>query len=496
MSLSTSVHDVRTLIQSFHPVLTIETPEEERVGALLATVAAEAGLALFEWSVTTGLRQVPGGHAMANTTDPLYMLRHMEGLTIESIFHLKDFSTYFAQPAIARKFREVAQRFSHTPSCLVLSGPRIGLPPEIEGSIVRYELRLPSAEELRDVLRTVLGSLRNTTRIAVTLEPDDLERLIQALSGMTLNQARQAIAYAALQHNRLGPEEIPAIVERKLATLRDNGPLEYFPVEDNRFALAGFANLKRWLERAQLGFSAEARELNLAPPRGILLVGVQGCGKSLAAKVVAREWKLPLLKLDMGRLYDKYIGETDKNFRKAISLAESIAPAVLWLDEIEKGLGSMGGSEGDGGVSRRIFASFLTWLQEKEQAVFTVATANNLSSLPPELLRKGRFDKIFFVDLPNEEERQAILTIHLELRKQDPAAFRLEPILAACEGFSGAEIEQAVVASLYRALHQARPLDTELLLEEMTQTVPLSVSRREDVEALRQTGRERFVSLR
>ena len=267
-------------------------------------------------------------------------------------------------------------------------------------------------------------------------------------------------------------------------------------MQDNQFELGGFANLKGWLERAAVGFTEQARALNLASPKGILLVGVQGCGKSLAAKVVAREWKLPLLKLDMGRLYDKYIGETDKNFRKAISLAESIAPAVLWLDEIEKGLGSMGGSEGDGGVSRRIFASFLTWLQEKEQAVFMVATANTLSSLPPELLRKGRFDEIFFVDLPNEEERQAILTIHLELRKQDPAAFRLEPILAACEGFSGAEIEQAVVASLYRALHQARPLDTELLLEEMTQTVPLSVSRREDVEALRQTGRERFVSLR
>ncbi len=493
MSLSTSVHDVRTLIQSFHPVLAIETPEEERVGALLATVAAEAGLALFEWSVTTGLRQVPGGHTMANTTDPLYMLRHMEGLTVKSIFHLKDFSAYLEQPAIARKFREVKQRFAHTPSCIVLSGPRIGLPPEIEGSIARYELRLPSPEELRDVLRTVLDSLRNTARIAVTLEPDDLEQLIQALSGMTLNQARQTIAYAALQHNRLGPEEIPTIVERKLATLRDNGPLEYFPVEDNRFALAGFANLKRWLERAQLGFSAEARELNLAPPRGILLVGVQGCGKSLAAKVIARQWGLPLLKLDAGALYDKYIGESEKNLRRAMTQAEAMAPVVLWIDEIEKGLPSAGSGDGDSGVSRRMLGTFLTWLQEKRAEVFVVATANDVFSLPPELLRKGRFDELFFVDLPNADERAHIFRIHLRLRKQNADDFRLDELVVKTDGFNGAEIEQAVIAGLYRALYAREPLATEHLLEEIDETIPLSVTRREDIERLRATARERFV---
>ncbi len=306
----------------------------------------------------------------------------------------------------------------------------------------------------------------------------DLQPLVGALRGLTLNQARQAVSHALLRDGTLNTEAIGTVLQRKAEAISESGLLEYYPVQDNRFELGGFGNLKNWLQRAAVGFTEQARALNLTPPKGILLVGVQGCGKSLAAKVIAREWALPLLKLDMGRLYDKYIGETEKNFRKAISLAESIAPTVVWLDEIEKALGTVGGGEGDGGVSRRVFASFLTWLQDKKQEVFLVATANDLSVLPPELLRKGRFDEIFFVDLPNEEEREAILTIHLRLRKQDPQAFRLEEIVSASDGFSGAELEQAVVAALYRALHQKRSLDTELLLEELRQTVPLSVSRK------------------
>jgi SpoVK/Ycf46/Vps4 family AAA+-type ATPase len=374
----------------------------------------------------------------------------------------------------------------------VLSGSAVELPKEAEHHAVRYALSLPGPAELRDVLRTVLDSLRKTSQVRVTLDPDELETLIQTLAGMTVNQARQAIAWAALKSGQLGPEEIAFIRERKLAALRESGPLEYFPVEDNRFSLAGFANLKQWLERAQLGFSPEARALNLDPPKGILLVGVQGCGKSLAAKVIARSWSLPLLKLDAGSLYDKYIGESEKNLRRATAQAEAMAPVVLWIDEIEKGLSSDGG-DGDGGVSRRMLGSFLTWLQEKRADVFVVATANDVFSLPPELLRKGRFDELFFVDLPQPEERARILEIHLELRRQDPKDFDLPALVAATDGFSGAELEQAVIASLYRALHAKQPLTTELLLEELAETVPLSVSRREDVERLREVARDRFV---
>jgi SpoVK/Ycf46/Vps4 family AAA+-type ATPase len=242
-----------------------------------------------------------------------------------------------------------------------------------------------------------------------------------------------------------------------------------------------------------VGFSDAARALNLDPPHGVLIVGVQGCGKSLAAKVVARTWRLPLLKLDAGRLYDKYVGETERSLPRAIALAEAMAPAVLWIDEIEKGMAPGGSDGGDGGVSRRILGSFLTWMQEKRRPVFVVATANDLSLLPAEMLRKGRFDEIFFVDLPTAGERRAILEIHLRLRKQEPAAFDLALVVAATNGFSGAELEQVVVGALYRALHARVAPAVALLLEEARATVPLSVSRAEALAELRAAARGRFV---
>ena len=287
------------------------------------------------------------------------------------------------------------------------------------------------------------------------------------------------------------------ILTRKVQAIKDGGLLEYYPLEDNRFELGGFVNLKSWLERAKVGFTTEAKALNLTPPRGIMLVGVPGCGKSLAAKAIAREWGLPLLKLDAGRLFDKFIGESEKNFRKAIEMAESLSPIVLWIDEIEKAMAAGGGSgDADAGLSRRLFGAFLTWLQEKKQDVFVAATANNLSALPPELLRKGRFDEIFFVDLPDKDERTAIWKIHLSLRKQTSTGFDLQKVVDASEGFSGSEIEQAVVAALYRALHRKQPLTTELLIEELSHTVPLSVTRSEDVQQLRASAQGRFVNVR
>jgi SpoVK/Ycf46/Vps4 family AAA+-type ATPase len=314
------------------------------------------------------------------------------------------------------------------------------------------------------------------------------------LSGLTLNQARQALAWCILNDGKLAADDVPLLIRRKGEAIQDGGLLEFYPPDENAFELGGFERLKAWLERARIGFGAEAQALGLAPPRGILLVGVQGCGKSLAAKVVARTWQQPLLKLDAARLFDKYVGETEKNLRHALDVAEAIAPSVLWIDEIEKGFAQ--GGEGDGGVARRMLGSFLTWMQEHKAGVFVAATANDLSTLPPELLRKGRFDEIFFVDLPDAAEREGIFRIHLQVRRQDPAAFDLPALAAAADGFSGAEIEQAVIASLYRALHARAALSTGMLLEEIGRTVPLSVSRREDVERTRNTGRDRFVSVR
>ncbi len=519
MALSTSVHDLRTLIRSYHPLVVIETVEEERVFSLLQSVTAQERMPLFEWSVTRGLTRTDESHTLSKmTATPLAVLQHLHGLTVEAVFWLKDLEPHLQDPAVCRQLREVANIYSRSRATCVLTGQPITLPPELEKLAVRLELKLPDQEEFRTMLRGLLQSLsprttthpRSTTLVQSILTSiseakasttsstvQEFDAILRALQGLTLHQARQVITQCIVERGTLSAEDVHTILKRKVQAIKDGGLLEYYPLEDNRFELGGFANLKSWLERAKVGFTAEAKALNLTPPRGIMLVGVPGCGKSLAAKAIAREWQLPLLKLDAGRLFDKFIGESEKNFRKAIEMAESLSPIVLWIDELEKAMVTGGGTgEADAGLSRRLFGAFLTWLQEKKQEVFVVATANDLSSLPPELLRKGRFDEIFFVDLPDDEERDAIWKIHLGLRKQDSKMFDLMKIVSASDGFSGSEIEQAVVGALYRALHQKTPLTTDLLIEELTHTVPLSVTRREDVDSLRCLAEGRFVPVR
>jgi MoxR-like ATPase len=477
-----------------HPVATVDSTEEERLDDLLRALAAEMRLPFFTWTITRGLQRIDGQGMIHGTANPLTLLRHLATLTVEGIFHLKDLQSHLSDPSTIRAFKEAAQVFGRNRSLIVLSGGGVRLPSELAQVAVPLRLELPTHEELKQLLHRVLHTLRAKHRVAVSLGPDGLDQVLHALSGLTLNQARQAIAWASIGDGVLSAEDVPRIVKRKGEAIQDGGLLEFYPPDENAFELGGFDRLKAWLDRARLGFGAEAKALGLTAPRGVLIVGVQGCGKSLAAKVIARTWQQPLLKLDAGRLYDKFIGETEKNLRHALNVAEAIAPSVLWIDEIEKGFAT--GGESDGGVSRRLLGTLLTWMQERRANVFVAATANDLATLPPELLRKGRFDEIFFVDLPDAEERNAIFRIHLQLRKQDPRGFDVGALAAAADGFSGAEIEQAVIAALYRALHARTPLGTSLVLDELRQTIPLSVSRREDIERLRSTARTRFVPVR
>lgn len=492
-----TVHDLKTLILSFQPVVAIDSVEDERVESLVREVAAELRLPLFEWSVTRGLtRAGVQNHATFGTNDPLGALRHIETLALEAIFHMRDLAVHLARADLQRAFLDAAAKFAKTRSTLILSGVSTAVPAALAPTVVHLDLQLPTAAELRAVVGSVTAAMKASGRpVTVDLSPSDLDALVGAMSGLTLNQARQALAYAALSDRRLSADDVARILERKAQLIQDGGLLEYYPVQDNAFEIGGFSGFCRWLDRAQVGFGADARALNLMPPRGVLIVGVQGCGKSLAAKVIARRWKMPLLKLDAGRLLDKFVGESEKNFRHALEMAESMAPVVLWIDEIEKAF-AVGSPEADGGIGRRLMGSFLTWLQEHRGAVFVAATANDLSALPPELMRKGRFDEIFFVDLPDTPEREEILRIHLGLRHQDPARFDIGTVAAGAEGFSGAELEQVVVASLYRALYEKRQLDTALLLSTMNATVPLSVSRREDIFALRAYASGRFVPVK
>ncbi|MAE95281.1 MAG: AAA family ATPase [Deltaproteobacteria bacterium] len=494
MPLTSSIHDVKTLVLSFHPAIAMDTQEEERAERLVKAVASEVGLPVWEWTLSQGLVRWPDGQPNRSTAGAVEVLAHIRTLRVEAIYLLKDFARHLQDPTVCRAFRDLSQEFSHTHSTMVITGAGHEFPDDAGHHVVHYELALPNKDELRDVIASVLASLRERTRPRVDLTPEGLERLLDALSGMTANQARQAVASVVLEDGRLTTEDVGKLLDRKAEEISRDGLLEYFPAEDNPFELGGFEKLREWLKRARLGFSERARELNLEPPKGILLVGVQGCGKSLAAKCIARQWEMPLLKLDAGRLYDKYIGESEKNLRRAIDLAESMSPCVLWIDEIEKGFAQAG--DQDGGASQRIFASLLTWMQEKKRPVFLIATANDVFKLPPELLRKGRFDEIFFVDLPAADERETIFTIHLRHRRQDATAFDLPALVAASESFSGAEIEQAVIASLYRSLHDERPLDTAMILSELSETVPLSRTRAEDIARLRQLAQDRFVPVR
>ena len=485
-----AVHDLKTRLLSRHPRLHIETHEPERAQTLVRAVANDLRVGRFQWSVTAGLRRAGDAAGVYQTNDPARALAAIAELEVDAIFELHDFSAYLDKPEISRAFRDLLGRLSSPArlSSVVMIEAHAELPPEVEPCVVRFDLSFPTRDEYRQAITAVVDSLRLNRRAAVEIEPADYDRFCAALSGLTLNQARQALARAAIEDGRLHPEDLPRLAGYKAEALQEDGLLEYFPPADNAFELGGFAGLRRWLERARVGFD---------PPKGVLLVGVQGCGKSLAAKVIAREWGLPLLKLDAGRLFDKYIGETERNFRKAIEVAESCAPSVLWIDELEKAIApGGGGGESDGGLARRLFGSFLTWLQDTTAPVFVVATANDLSLLPPELLRKGRFDEIFFVDLPDAAEREQILRIHLGLRRQDANGFDLAALVDATDGFSGAELEQAVVASLLGALQARVPLGTERLLAEVRATVPLSVTRAEDVSALRASARGRFVPVK
>lgn len=510
MSFKTSVQHFQTLVTSFHPVVVIDTVEEERVQGLIGAACRDMQMVVFEWSIAQGLMRSPDspdnrwqneyappgskrGQALPKTTEPLDMLRHIQDLNVKAIYWLKDFAPHLKDAVVARQFREVTEQFSHNRSTLVISGSDNDLPAEIAHDAVHFDIKLPEPEELYNAVSGVVRDLKG--RVKVDLTPEDIRALVSALQGMTLSQTRKVISYAALQDGRLDADDVKQVLERKARVIHEEGLLDYFPPETNLAELGGFEGLKRWLGYAKVGFTPQAKHYNLPAPKGILIVGIQGCGKSLAAKTIARQWNLPLLKLDAGRLYDKYIGESDKNFRRAVTMAETMAPCILWMDEIEKSMGQTSG-EADGGLSRRLFGYFLTWLQEKSQEIFVVATANDLSAIPPELLRKGRFDEIFFVDLPEADERHSILEIHLSRRCQGLDAFDLDELVTVTEGFSGAEIEQAVITAHYCALYEGRPANTDLLLAEIKRTVPLSVTRREDIQRLRAMARERFVAAR
>jgi ATPase family associated with various cellular activities (AAA) len=493
MSTSDARREIALLVNSHYPIICLETWEETRATEILTQVAEDLVLPLYDWTLSQGMARL-GGAPIYNTQEPLQVLTQISALDSDGLYLLKDFHKDLSQDIIVRKLRDISEKFRRARRAIFILAPSVVIPVELEKDVARFTLSLPDEQELGEVAAATLRDLQRQYKIQVNLPPGQGPLVARALGGLTGQEARRVLNQAVLEKMKLDLGAISLIRSVKGSLVRDQGVLEFLEPSEDLKSVGGLGRLKSWLDKRRGALTPEGERFGLEPPRGVLILGTQGCGKSLCAKAVAREWNMQLLKFDSSSLFDKYIGESEKNLRKSLQVAEAVAPAVLWIDEIEKMFPNAAlHSESDGGLSMRIFGTFLTWMQEKKAAVFVVATSNDISALPPELLRKGRFDEIFFVDLPTPEERKIIFTIHLSRRKQEPSKFDLTRLAAASEGFSGAEIEQAISSALYTAFSLKSPLSTEMILKELQSTYPLSTTMREKVEALREWARERAV---
>jgi ATP-dependent 26S proteasome regulatory subunit len=487
-------HDeLRLLVNSRHPIITVETPEEERVEQLLLDVAAELAVPLYSWSVTAGLAKAHGA-PIYNTDSPEQALANVALIQGDAIFLLKDFARYCDNDRVCRRLRELAEKFRAERRSIVITAAALQLPPDLRGDSVPFQLSLPTADELLPGVKNVLAEMNRTHQIPMALDIASVTQLAQNLVGLPQEEALRALRMSILARRRVDAGLLDAVLDAKRDALRSDGLLETVRRDASFADVAGLKRLREWIAKRKSALTPEGRRFGLEPPKGILITGVQGCGKSLAARSVAGEWGYEMARLDAGALYDKFIGESEKKLQKALELAQKLAPMVLWIDEIEKAFASAGSSgDADAGLSQRLLATLLTWMQDRESGVFLAATSNNISALPPEMLRKGRFDEIFFVDLPSAEVRGALFALHLKKRGRDTASFDLPKLAAASEGFSGAEIEQAIVAGLYTAFSQKQQLTTEILIGEIRGTQPLSVTRAEDIEAIRNWAKTRAV---
>lgn len=495
------------LLGSHFPILVIETHEESRAVNLVKSVARTIGKSFHTWSAASGLQNslVGDTHELrledddatdnvqqsSDSHSPRATLESIDREICNSVIVLLDFHPFLEDPRTLRQLKEMAQNLYVHNNSLVLMSHQIDVPPEIERLCTHYRLSLPDTDRIRElVLREAkIWQQKNGNR-KVGADRKAMDLLIRNLVGMTESDAQRLIRNAIYNDGAITHSDVEGVMDAKYRLGGQDGVLSY-EYDTAKFSdIGGFANMKTWLDRRKKFFLENSGEGALDVPKGILLLGVQGCGKSLAAKTIAGVWGVPLLRMDFGAIYNKWMGETEKNIRDALHSAESLAPCVLWVDEIEKGIQS---GDTDGGTSKRVLGTLLTWMAERRSAVFLVATANDVTALPPELIRKGRIDETFFVDLPDSKTRKAILRVHLRKRDMDPDKFDLSSLSEASEGFSGAELEQAIVSARFAAVSEEQAPSTEHVLEEIKQTKPLSVLRAEDIARLRQWADGRTV---
>ncbi len=483
------LHDLELILTSHTPVIVIESLEEIRVTQLLTRLGLRLNYPMFQWSVTEGLRRLEADfEAQKFTMEPQQALKHIKASSQPGYYLLLDFHPFLDDPIHVRLIKEIAQQHDTLPKTLIFLSHDLPIPPEIRHLTARFNLRLPDRASIKMLIKEEARRWQSRNRRKVRADTQAVDRLASNLTGVTATDARRLIRSAIENDGAISQDDLPGLMKNKYELINQDGVIA-FEYDTAEFAdVAGLSKLKTWLEQREKAFSGARNHLD--QPKGIMLLGIQGAGKSLAAKAVAGSFNVPLLRLDFGTLYNKYIGETEKNLRNALDIATSMAPCVLWMDEIEKGVSL---SQSDEGVSQRLLGTLLTWMAEKRERVFIVATANDIERLPPELIRKGRLDEIFFVDLPTSEVRREIFNIHLRRRNKAPSGFDIDLLAASSEGFTGAEIEQAIVSALYAAQAQEEHLETQHLLEEIERTSPLSVVMAEKIEALRSWATERTV---
>ncbi|MEW5872057.1 MAG: AAA family ATPase [Chloroflexota bacterium] len=465
-------------------LIVLVTPEEERALQVIKAVCERARRPCLTWDLADGfqaLSEPPQG--LPSARDPLTALEQIEKAEGEQLFVLKDFHDAWDNPQVKRKLRSLAQRLKFTRKSILVTSLSGRIPAELKDEAVVVDFPAPASQELEQVL----ARLTETPGVKVKLTPLGREKLVQAALGLTAAQAQRVFAKAIVSDGVLDDRDIDLVTEEKKQIIRENQALEFYSVTETPDDVGGLDVLKDWLRLRERAFTQQARDYGLPAPKGIALIGIPGTGKSLTAKMIGGLWRLPLLRLDVGALYGSLVGESEERARQALRLAETVAPCLLWIDEMEKALSH---GDLDSGTSLRVFGTILTWMQEKTAPCFVVATANDISRLPPELLRKGRFDEIFFLDLPTRQERREIFAVHLRKRKRLPQDFDLDLLAHESQGYVGAEIEQAIIDAMYVGFNAGREFSTQDILEATRRQVPLSVSQREIVQALRDWLRE------
>jgi len=490
----TDADRLRRLLQASHPCILIETLEEAEANDLVRRVSLDLQMPISAWKQSRGLYDADFADrpSVPNSEDPAGALQQLlKDLPDRTISLLFDLAGHLTDARIARLFRDLVEKTRKKEGHVILVDSRADLPPAIDHEATRFRLSLPDEKELGELVRDVLGRERGRLKGPVRLAPALWTAFLHNLRGLSRRQARQVVLDVISDDGELDEKDLSRALVRKRQILQKDGLLEFVETPASLDEIAGMTRLKEWLAQRKNALLDEARLYGLEPPRGLLMLGVPGSGKSLTAKAVATAWQRPLFRFDPAALYDKYIGESERHLRETFRQAEAMSPIVLWIDEIEKGFAGAASRSVDGGLSSRLFGSLLTWMQERREPVFVIATANDIEALPPELLRKGRFDEIFFVDLPAPEVRRAMFAIHLAKRLYDPASFDLDALVAASDGCTGGEIEQVVLAGMHQAFSRAKKMDAADLLQALRESPPLSVTMKERVDSLRLWARGR-----